>query len=189
MFQKNILFTSVILGRMWLFLVSSALWSWVVGRFIAFGPKCSGWTWRPQIKATSWYRLTPLPMAIPYHTFRFMPELFLLFSIPTLLIPNTILHVIATVSLTLQHAFLPLFVVHIHPEILLLFWAWATTFIILTSLVMIGHLADFYVLATMTQTLSFWTFAWFSFLQTYIVLFQPIIREPPEDQSRLPRTV
>jgi hypothetical protein len=174
---------------MWLFVISSVLWSWVVGRCIAFGPKCHGWLWRPRIKATSWYRLTPIPMAIPYTTFPLMPELFLLLSLPTLFIPNTILHVIATVCLTLQHAFLPLFIVHIHPEALLLFWAWTTTFFILTTLVMIGHLSEFYLMATATQTIAFWIFAWFACLQTYIVILQPIVREPPEDQSRLPRTV
>lgn len=118
-----------------------------------------------------------------------MPELFLLLSLPTLLIPNTILHMVATLCLTLQHAFLPLFVIHIHSETLLLFWAWGTTFCILSTLVMIGHLSAFYLLATVTQTVAFWIFAWFACLQTYITILQPIVREPPEVQSRLPRTV
>ena len=65
------------------FVVSACLWSWLVGRSIAFGPKCSVIMWRPEITPDSWYSLTKIPAKIPPMLIVYMPFVFTILSIPT----------------------------------------------------------------------------------------------------------
>ena len=99
------------------FVVSACLWSWLVGRCIAFGPKCSVITWTPSIKHDSWYLLTTIPAKIPTLLLVFMPHIFTLLSVPTLFLNNTLTHSIMVIMLVSEHCYIPIFVTRIYDSI------------------------------------------------------------------------
>ena len=162
------------------FVVSACLWSWLVGRCIAFGPKCSVIMWRPEITPDSWYALTKIPAKIPPILIVYMPFVFTILSIPTLFVNNTVTHSIMVLMLLSEQSYVPIFVTRIYNSIP----QW--------PLVQIG----IYILFTMTlnnpivqTTIVVKILLWVWFLWIEIKIKNNIIREQLPYTERQPRTV
>ena len=173
------------------FVFSATVWSWIVGRCIAFGVGFRGCTWMPDITADSWYRLTRIPYPIPHKWFELIPIFLALAFIPTLIIDNDIIHIIAVLSLVLQHAFLPLFVAQVHSQTLLSSWACACCLfsLALWTFLCTSMTSTLFIIAFIFQCLVLVLILWLTSIQLYVTCARNIVHQPPEETPRVPRTV
>lgn len=162
------------------FVVSACLWSWLVGRCIAFGPKCSVITWTPSIKHDSWYLLTTIPAKIPTLLLVFMPHIFTLLSVPTLFLNNTLTHSIMVIMLVSEHCYIPIFVTRIYDSIP----QWSLIQIVI-YIVFASTLHSPLIQATLVMKIVIWL--WFLWIE--IQIKNNIIREEPSYVERQPRTL
>ena len=173
-----------------LFVVSALLLSWLVGRCITFGPTTRGLCWRPRFHASTWYRLTPMPRLIPYHMFPWVPLVIALMAIPALFIDNDWIHIATVLRLVSEHAFIPIFVAHIHSEIVITWWAKinlgaAAASIYIFTLVP-SPAAAIAITFTIPTILMHIAFVW---MQVHLSCVQPPIRKEHEYEQRQPRLV
>ena len=173
-----------------LFVISATLWSWVVGRVIAFGIGIEACKWMPNMTADSWYRLTPIRYPIPYKWFNYMPIYIAAAFIPALIIDNDILHAVSVVSLALQHAFVPLFVAQIHDGKTLITWgSCCIGATIATILLLCIDLNTISIIALVLQCFILCLMIWLSAIEIYVTFVTHVIHQPPEELPRVPRTV
>ena len=104
------------------FVVVASVWATVVGRTIAFGPSSQILYWRPSLQATSWYRLTPIVGRMPPGLLTLLPFGLTLSQLPILYIQDIPTQLTGVLSLVSWHAFVPVFVVHIHSETQIAAW-------------------------------------------------------------------
>jgi len=167
-----------------LFVLSAIVWTWLVSRCITFGPNINGICWQPHLHADTWYRLTPLPAKIPAAQFTYIPILFALLAIPALYIDNDLLHVSTVLLLVSEHAFIPIFVAHVHSERSLAIWA----FLNISASILQGLLL-FPLVWIVCSALQIIIHGWFLYIQLYIIFKQPVIREQEPYQERVARAV
>lgn len=171
------------------FVFSATVWSWIVGRTIAFGISKRGCTWVPDVTSESWYRLTRIPYAIPYQWFGYMPFCLTFAFIPTFIIDSDIIHAAAVISLTLQHAFLPLFIAQIHSGKILSLWGTICISCIIVTMSIINGTSILSIVAYATQLYVLIFMCWLTAIQVYVTFFGDVVSEPPEELPRVPRTV
>ena len=162
------------------FVVSACLWSWLVGRSIAFGPKCSVITWHSKITPDSWYLLTKIHYKIPPPLIVAVPLIFTILSVPTLFVNNTMTHSIMVLMLVSEQSYVPIFVTRIYNSIP----QW--------PLIQIGIYILF--ITTLNNTIIQTTIVakillWIWFLWIEITIKNNIIREQLPYTERQPRTV
>lgn len=162
------------------FVLSACLWSWLVGRTVAFGPKYSVITWVPELGPDSWYALTPLRGKMPVILIKLAPVYFSVLSVPTLFVNNTITHSIMVIMLVSEQCYIPIFATRIYDGIP----QWPAVQIIIYGL----------FTATLQNTIIVFTIAlkivlWIWFLWVEFRIKNKIIREELEYTERQPRTV
>lgn len=172
------------------FVLSASLWAWLVGRAITFGPNTRGVCWHANIRADSWYRLTPNPYNIPYKYFPTLPFVLAILAVPALFVQDDIIHVATVLKLVSEHAYIPMFIAHIHSDVVLALW---TLFNMLASVGSILALnvdhsvwATIAVIPTLVATALH---AWFLAIELYLVFKQPPVRQELAYEARQPRTV
>lgn len=104
------------------FVVVASVWAGVVGRAIAFGPSLQIWSWTAPLQTTSWYRLTPIVGRMPSEVLSAVPMLLALSQLPILYVQHIPTQLLGVLSLVSWHAFVPVFVVHVHPEQAIAAW-------------------------------------------------------------------
>ena len=166
-----------------LFVLSASIWAWLVARCIAFGPKSQAICWSPNMHADTWYRLTHIPYKIPHTLFKYIPIFIAFTSIPILYIDNDIIHVVCVLVLVAEHAFIPIFVAHLHSETLITIWA----FVNVSLCALLFYLTMYYAWVVCI-VLKMILHAWLCYMQIYIVIKSPIVTEI-EYQERVPRIV
>jgi hypothetical protein len=172
------------------FVFSATVWSWIVGRSIAFGIGAHGCTWMPDITADSWYRLTHIPYPIPHKWFETMPVCMAIAFIPTFVVDSDIIHAVSVVSLTLQHAFVPLFVAQKHSGKVLSLWGTACILCTLfTMRLLLNEITALTTMAGVTQLYVCILMCRLTAIQVYVTFFGKLVSEPPEETPRVPRTV
>jgi hypothetical protein len=162
------------------FVISACLWTLLVGRTIAFGPKCSVITWVPDVGAGSWYSLTPLTGKMPTALIVCMPIVFILFSVPTLFLNNTLTHSIMVIMMVSEQCYIPIFVTRIYdgmPQ-------WPAIQITMYTL-LLYTINNPVVIVSITIKIIIWT--WFLWIEFKIK--NKIIREELPYIQRQPRTV
>ncbi len=164
------------------FVLSACLWSWLVGRAIAFGPKCSVITWIPDVGVDSWYSLTPFIGKMPSTLLVCMPIVFILFSVPTLFMNNTLTHSIMVIMLVSEQCYIPIFVTRIYDGIP----QWPAIQITLYALFVYSlTYRNAVVIVSILVKMALWT--WFLWIE--IKIKNKIIREELPYTERQPRTV
>jgi|TARA_B110000967_G_C18849569_1_gene543891 hypothetical protein len=168
-----------------LFVISASLWAWLVSRCIAFGPKAKAMCWTPNMHADTWYRLTPIPAKLPHAMFKFIPLFIAITSITPLYIHNNIVHALTVVLLVSEHAYIPIFVAHIHSKYTLALWAvinWGMNAVII-------KLLGSWILG-ITIACKMVLHAWFFMVEIYIIFNKiEIQREALEYQERQNRVM
>lgn len=137
------------------FVISATLWSWIVGRCISFGPGAKSLCWHPHMHADTWYRLTPIPLKIPHKFVTLLPVTIVVMSIPALYYQDDLIHAITVCITVSEHAFVPIFVAHIHPEKKIALWSFANVLAIIFLIKLIQH--DFVAYCT-TPKLLMWSY-------------------------------
>lgn len=173
-----------------LFVVSATLWSWLVGRVIAFGPTPQSLCWCPNMHASTWYRLTPNPYNIPYRAFPYISFAFAFLAVPALFIEDDIIHILTVLRLVSEHAHIPLFTAHVHSERVLTGWPFTNALLASFTTFLIVHQISFWtVLATPCTIIVACIHAWFFIIQLHLLCSQAIIRQEHSYEERQPRTV
>lgn len=173
-----------------LFVVSATLWSWLVGRVIAFGPTPQSLCWCPNMHASTWYRLTPNPYNIPYRVFPYISFAFAFLAVPALFIEDDIIHILTVLRLVSEHAHVPLFTAHVHSERVLTGWPFANALLASFTTFLIVHQISFWtMLATPCTIIVACIHAWFFIIQLHLLCSQAIIRQEHSYEERQPRTV
>jgi hypothetical protein len=173
-----------------LFVISATLWAWLVGRAIVFGLTTKSLFWHPNMHASTWYRLTPIPCNIPHQHFPFIAPIIAIIATPTLFIENNTIHIITVLRLVLEHAYIPLWVAHVHSNCTLTAWPCITLAIaILTIALLIQLNTIFSLIAIPFTAASCAIHIWFIYMQLYIILKQPIVRKEQPYEARQPRIV
>ena len=162
------------------FVMSACLWSWLVGRAIAFGPKCSVITWIPNVGPDSWYSLTPFAGKMPSTLLVCMPIVFILFSVPTLFMNNTLTHSIMVIMMVSEQCYIPIFATRIYNDIP----QWPA--IQITLYILFAYtMKNVVVIVSIVIKIALWT--WFLWIEFKIK--NKIIREELPYVERQPRTV
>lgn len=173
-----------------LFVISATLWSWLVGRVIAFGPNTRSLCWHPNMHASTWYRLTPNPYNIPYKYFPYMSIVFAVLAIPSLFINDDLIHILTVVRLVSEHAYLPLFTAHVHSQKVLTLWPVANGIITGACIYLQTFANTFWYLVSLPSTSAVVALhIWFVVIQLYLVIKQPIVRREQPYEERQPRIV
>ena len=162
------------------FVFSACLWSWLVGRAIAFGPKCSIITWVPNLGPDSWYALTPIRGKMPVALVKLAPIIFTAISVPTLFVNNTITHSIIVFMLVSEQCYIPIFATRIYDGIP----QWPAIQIIIYVLFALT-LKNNIIVITIAMKIALWTW----FLWTEFTIKNKIVREELVYTERQPRTV
>jgi hypothetical protein len=172
------------------FVLSASLWAWLVGRAITFGPNTRGLCWHPNMHADSWYRLTPNPYNIPHKYFPVLSFVFAALAVPALFVQNDIIHIATVLKLVSEHAYIPMFVAHIHSDILLAVW---TIFNILASVgcILLFNIeqSTWAIIAIIPTTIATALHAWFLAIELYIVFKQAPVRQEQVYEARHPRII
>ena len=158
------------------FVLSVLMWTFFVGRLVAFGPNVQIVLWSPVVHSSTWYRLTPMKLVMPHWFIVLVPFLLMVSQIPMLIGKNAHACVLSVVSLMSWQAFVPVFVVHVHSESLIAVWA-------LCNLVM----AAFALLLSCSAIVPVVIFLWFIWMQVQVMCVG-IVRENPGGM-REPRVV
>jgi hypothetical protein len=158
------------------FVAVASAWAWVVGRAIAFGPSLHILYWRAPLQTTSWYRLTPMMCRMPPTLLAVVPFVLALSQLPILYIQHVPTQLIGVLSLVSWHAFVPVFVVHQHPETQIAAWC-----VFNTALAAIG------VHSSVCFVVPLLVFAWLLGIQIQVTCTD-VVRHTP-DTAREPRIV
>ena len=158
------------------FVVVSSVWAWVVGRAIAFGPSLQILYWTAPLPTTSWYRLTPIVGRMPSTLLSVLPILLSLSQLPILSVQHIPTQLIGVVSLVSWHAFVPVFVVHVHPDTSIAAWC-----LLNVALAVAG------VHGSVCFVLPVGVFVWLFGMQLQLVCTS-VVRHPP-GTTREPRVV
>lgn len=172
------------------FVLSASLWAWLVGRAIAFGPNARGLCWHPNMHADSWYRLTHNPYNIPHKYFPVMSFVFATLAVPALFVSSDIIHITTVFKLVSEHAYIPMFVAHIHSDIVLTIW---TIFNIVAS---VGSILLFNVqqstwatIAIITTLIATALHAWFLAIEFYLLFNKYTVQQEQVYEPRQPRII
>ena len=165
------------------FVLSATLWCWVVGRCISFGPNSKGLCWHPHMHADTWYRLTLIPLKIPHKFVTLLPVSIAIMSIPALYYKDDLIHAITVCITTSEHAFVPIFVAHIHAEKKLVLWAAVNAISIVILIKLIEH--DFVAYCT-TPKLLMWLYI--LYVEVYLLINGGPVTATP-DEGRASRTI
>lgn len=168
------------------FVASASLWAWLVGRCIAFGPTPRGLCWQPTMGADTWYRLTPIPCKVPHKYFPLIAFAFACAAVPALFVPNDLIHVATVLRLVSEHAFLPMFVAHIHSDRALAIWSGCN---LLAGIGTVTIAIPEFPLGALGTALGCLVDLWFMHIQLYLCCYQEPIREQNEYEARQPRLV
>ena len=173
-----------------LFVLSATMWSWLVGRAIVFGPNTKSLCWHPNMHASTWYRLTPNPYNIPHRYFPYIPLVFAVLSIPSLFIENDLIHIATVLRLVSEHAYIPMFVAHVHSERIITAWSLINAF----SAGATAYACTLLHSAIATVSIPFVLLSaglhvWFLIIHLQLLCIQPIIREEHAYEERQPRIV
>ena len=166
-----------------IFAISASIWAWLIARCIAFGPRSNAICWKPNLHADTWYRLTQIPAKLPHNIFAYIPTFIAATSFAALYINNDIIHIYTVILLVSEHAFVPIFVAHIHQEKNITLWAACNT-ILAIGLAII--LKTYIVFFTIIPKILLW--AYFTYIQLYIWTHGPI-QTTTEYQERQPRVM
>ena len=174
-----------------LFVISALLWSWLVGRCITFGPTTRGLCWRPRFHASTWYRLTPLPrLRLPHRVFPWVPLAIAILAIPALFIDIDWIHIATVLRLVSEHAFIPIFVAHVHSECVITWWAIANLGAAAASIYIFTLMSSAAAaIAIVFTTITVFIHIAFLWTQLYLTCVQPPIRKEHEYEKRQPRLV
>jgi len=173
--------------RKMLVVVSALLWSCLVGRFIAFGPTVHGWCWCPRFEADSWYRLTPIPYRLPHTAFAIVPCVLILATVPALLIPNRILHMVTVIVHASEQAFVPIFVAQVHDASWLALWSMTNAVCHIVTIYLYGR-HPLGLLMSIGLLFKASLDVWLAAIECRIVQGH-IVREPPEYDGRSTRAI
>lgn len=168
-----------------IFVLSASIWAWLVGRCIAFGPKSQAICWRPNLHADTWYRLTHIPIKIPYKWFKYMPLGVAAASITPLYIKNDFIHIATVLTLVSEHTYIPIFVAHVHSKATLASWALINA----AANVFIIYLLNSWILAiTIIGKIGIHT--WFFIIESYMIINRTNIeRQVPSYDGRQSRVI
>jgi len=173
-----------------LFVLSASLWAWLVGRAITFGPNARGLCWQPTFYADSWYSLTPNPYNMPHKYFPALSFVFATLAVPALFVQSDIIHIATVVKLVSEHAYLPMFIAHIHSDILLTVW---TIFNIVASVASIllfnSDQSTWATIAIIPTLIATALHAWFLAIELYLVFKQSPVRQEQVYEARQPRII
>lgn len=158
------------------FVVVASVWATVVGRAIAFGPSSQILYWSPPLQSTSWYRLTPIVGRMPPGLLTWVPFVLTLSQLPILYIQDVPTQLTGVLSLVSWHAFVPVFVVHIHSETQIAAWC-----VLNVALAVLG------VHQSVCFLLPLVVFVWLFGIQIQL-LGTSVVRHPP-GAGREPRIV
>lgn len=173
-----------------LFVLSASLWAWLVGRTLAFGPTLKGMCWHPMMHADTWYRLTPNPYNIPYQYFAGISYIIAALAIPALFIDNNMIHAITVAWLVSEHAYVPIFVAHVHSEIWLTLWPLANAIIGAACVYLFSFVSSKWATIAVIPTLcSVLLNMWFFVIECHLLCKQNIIRQEQAYEERRPRLV
>ena len=162
------------------FVLSSCIWSIIIGRVIAFGPVCTVFTWFPQFPPDSWYRLTDIRGRMPPKLVQVMPWMLIAFAVPGLLVNSTLVHSIVVLMMVNEQTYLPVFTTRVYDSVV----AWPLVTMLANALLAIT-LRNHVVIATLVaKSLIFLWFAWIEFS-----IRGNLVREELPYQERQPRTV
>jgi len=164
------------------FVLSASIWAWLVARCIAFGPKSKAICWKPDLHADTWYRLTQIPAKIHHKKITYLPIVIAIASVPPLYIPNDIIHIFTVILLVSEHAFIPIFVAHIHKESGITLWA-ATNLLAAIGLALLLHTHLLFI--TIIPKILLWTYL--TYIQIYISIHG--IQTETDYQERKPRVI
>ena len=172
------------------FVLSASVWAWLVGRAITFGPTVRGLCWYPDMHADTWYRLTPNPYNIPHKYFPAVSIVFATLAVPALFVHNDIIHVVTVLKLVSEHAFIPIFVAHLHSDVLLTLWSTFNLLASVGSILLFNSDQSTWAIIAIVPTLATTALhAWFLAIELYLVFKQPPIRQEQAYVARQPRTV
>lgn len=163
-----------------LFLVSACFWSYIVGRAIAFGPKCTVFTWIAEFPPDSWYCLTNIPLRMPPKLVRIMPILLLALSVPGLLINNTLTHSIVVLFMVNEQCYMPVFSTRVFDSVI--YWPLLTAILNICFALTINN-----IVVIGTLAVKAFIFVWFSWIE--FKCLRHLIREELPYEERQPRTV
>ena len=173
-----------------LFVLSASLWAWLVGRTITFGPNTKGMCWHPNMHADTWYRLTPNPYNIPHKYFPLLSFIFAILAVPALFIENDIIHILTVFKLVSEHAFIPIFVAHIHSDILIATWTIINIIASVGSILLFNNEQSTWSIIAIIPTLVAATLhSWFLAIELYLIFKQKPIRQEQAYVARQPRLV
>lgn len=173
-----------------LFVVSAMLWSWLVGRAIAFGPTIRSVCWSPNMHASTWYRLTPNPYNIPYQYFTYIAFVFAGLAVPSLFIDDNLIHMLTVLRLVSEHAYIPLFTAHVHSERLLTAWPIANAIVTVGCLFVLWNQTSYWnVLAIPTTIIVACLHVWLCIIQIHLLRQGDITRHERSYEERQPRLV
>lgn len=166
------------------YVISATLWSWIVGRCISFGPKSTGLCWHPHMHADTWYRLTHIPLKMPHQIITLLPIIIVVTSIPALYLKNDIVHAITVCINVSEHAFVPIFVAHIHTDKLMTCWSVVNVFMIAALIkAMDGH--DLIAFCT-TPKILLWVYL--LYIQIYLLINGGVVTKV-QAVGRIERTI
>lgn len=163
-----------------LFVVSACIWSYIIGRCIAFGPTCPVFTWLAHFPPDSWYCLTDIPMRMPPKLVRIMPYLLLALSIPGLLINSTLVHSVVVLLMVNEQCYMPVFATRVYDSVVV--WPLCTVAANVAFAVSVRHNV---VIATLAVKCAL--FLWFAWIE--FTIRHRLIREEAPYEERQPRTV
>jgi len=172
------------------FVLSATLWSYFVARCITFGPRPRGLWWCPRMHADTWYRLTPMPKTIDHRGLTYIPCIIALLAIPALTIDHDIIHVVTVLRLVAEHAFVPIFVAHVHAESCITAWALCNTLAAGGSIYLYTFVfSTAATLAIAAGVCSLILHLLFVRIQLYLCCVQAPIRHQQVYEERQPRLV
>ena len=173
-----------------LFVISASLWAWLVGRTIAFGPNIKTICWHPNMHADTWYRLTPNPYNIPHTYFPIISYIFAGLAIPSLFVYSNIIHTTTVLRLVSEHAYIPIFVAHIHSEKILTLWPLLNAGTAIgTVLLLSTHNTTWAIIAIIPTFITIILHLWFVCIQLHLLCKQTVIHQEEAYQERQPRIV
>lgn len=173
-----------------LFVISASLWAWLVGRTIAFGPNIKTICWHPKMHADTWYRLTPNPYNIPHTYFPTISYIFAGLAIPSLFVYSNIIHATTVLRLVSEHAYIPIFVAHIHSEKILTLWPSLNAGTAIgTVLLLSTYNTTWAIIAIIPTLITIILHLWFVCIQLHLLCKQPVIRQEETYQERQPRII
>tara|TARA_B110000093_G_C12949311_1_gene401743 strand:+ start:290 stop:811 length:522 start_codon:yes stop_codon:yes gene_type:complete len=168
-----------------LFVISASLWTWILARCIAFGPRKNAICWQPNMKADTWYRLTTLPTKLPHQFFNYMPLFIAVSTITPLYIQNEAIHTATVLILLSEHTYIPIFVAHVHTKQTLVIWA---TINIGMNILIIWAMGSLILAITIIAKIGLHT--WFATIEIYMIYNNTHIqRDTPEYEERKNRVI